>query len=148
MFTGGGTPAWMIYQEAGTTPSNMATAHRAMGVGALKGSTVTTADAKKAYIQSDIDVPGRPRTWVCLPKSLWPKSWFNADGSPKYRDPGLFMLCGGKSPFMATLKVDPIWDKKIKKCAAKCGFIFWTGHQVISTTTTGLSWLSALTISF
>ena len=83
VFTGDGTPAWMIYQEAGATPSNMATAHCAMGVGALKGSTITTADAKKAYIQSDIDVPGRPRTWVRLPKFLRHKSWFNAGGSPK-----------------------------------------------------------------
>ena len=50
----------MIYQESGATPSNMATANCAMGVGALKGSHASTRDAKKAYIQSSIDVPGTP----------------------------------------------------------------------------------------
>ena len=98
----------MVYQEAGANPSNMATAHCAMGVGALEGSTVTTADAKKVYIQSDIDVPGRPRTWVRLPKFLWPKSWSNADGSPKYRDP----VCILKSSLMARLRVDPFGTRR------------------------------------
>ena len=108
VFTGDGTPAWMIYQESGATPSNMATAHGAMGVGALKGSKASTRDAKKAYIQSWIDVPGRPRTWVRLPKFLWPASWFNSDGSPKYRDP----VCILRNLFTGTLRVDPFGTRK------------------------------------
>ena len=123
VLTGDGTLACMIYQEAGATPSNMATAHCAMGVGALKGSTVTTADAKKAFIQLDMDVPGRPRTWVRLPKFLWPKSWYHADGSPKYQDP----VCILKKSLYGHAESGPIWDKKMKKCAAKCGFISLDG---------------------
>ena len=34
--TGDGTPPWMLYQEVGATPSNMASAHCALGVGAPK----------------------------------------------------------------------------------------------------------------
>ena len=107
VFTGDSTPAWMIYREPGATPSNMATAHCAMGFGALKGSRSSTKDAKKAYIQSDIDVPGRPRTWVRLPRFSWPKSWFNADGSTKYRDP----VCILWKSFCGHSESGPILDK-------------------------------------
>ena len=81
--TGDGTPAWMLYQEVGATPSSMACTQTALACGALKGSRATTRDARKAYIQSFIDKPGRPRTWLRLPKALWPKSWFLPDGTPK-----------------------------------------------------------------
>ena len=101
----------------------MATAHGAMGVGALKGSKASTRDAKKAYIQSWIDVPGRPRTWVRLPKFLWPASWFNSDGSPKYRDP----VCILKKSLYGHPEGGPIWDKKMKKCMTKCGFVSLDG---------------------
>ena len=116
VFTGGGTPAWMLYQESGATPSNMATAHCAMGVGALKGSEATTRDAKKAYIQSE---PGRPRTWVRMLKFLWPKSWFNSDGSPKYKDP----VCILKRSLYGHPESGPIWDKKMTKCMRMAGFV-------------------------
>jgi hypothetical protein len=60
--TGDGTPPLMLYQEVGAAPSNMATAHCVMGVGALQGCFTSTRDAKKACIQSFIDAPGH--TWV------------------------------------------------------------------------------------
>ena len=84
--TGDNTPAWMLYQEVGATPSSMASTQMFLACGALKGSRSTTRDARKAYIQSFIDKPGRPRTWLRLPKALWPKSWFNADGVAKFHD--------------------------------------------------------------
>lgn len=45
---GDGTPPWMLYQEVGATPSNMASAHCALGIGAIKKSGFSTRDAKKA----------------------------------------------------------------------------------------------------
>jgi len=84
---GDGSPAYLLFQEVGATPSSYATAKCAMGVRVLKRARTTTRDAQQAYIQSYIDGPGRPRTWVRLPRAWWPKSWFNADGSPKYHDP-------------------------------------------------------------
>ena len=56
--TGDGTPPWMLYQEVGATPSSMASAHCALGVGALKGSKFSTRDAKKPY--SIIHLCSRP----------------------------------------------------------------------------------------
>ena len=117
--TGDGTPPWMLYQEVGATPSSMASAHAAMGVGALKGSKMTTRDAKKAYIQSFIDAPGRPRTWIRLPRFLWPKSWYNADGSPKYKDP----VCVLKRALYGHPESGAIWDKKMRKVMKECGFL-------------------------
>ena len=43
--TGDNTPAWMLYQEVGATPSSMASTQVALACGALKGSRSTTRDA-------------------------------------------------------------------------------------------------------
>ena len=117
--TGDGTPPWMLYQEVGATPSSMASAHCALGIGALKGSTFSTRDAEKAYIQSDIDKPGRPRTWIRLPKFLWPKSWFEKDGTPKYYDP----VCILRKALYGHPESGPMWDKKMHKVMKDCEFI-------------------------
>ena len=96
----------------------MASAHCALGVGARKGSKFSTRDAKKAYIQSLI-APGRPRTWIRLPKFLWPKSWFNADGTAKYKDP----VCVLKRALYGHPESRAIWDKKMHKDMKECGFL-------------------------
>ena len=90
-----------------------------MGVGALKGARTTTRDAQQAYIQSYIEAPGRPRTWVRLPKSWWPKSWFNADGSPKYHD----LVCILMKSLYGHPESGALWDKKMHKCMKACGFV-------------------------
>ena len=97
----------------------MASAHCALGVGALKGSKFPTRDAKKAYIQSSIDAPGRPRTWIRLPKFLWPKSWFNADGTAEYKDPVRIL----KRALYGHPESGAIWDKKMHKVMKECGFL-------------------------
>ena len=56
----------MIYQEVGTTPSSMATAQLSIAAWALKGSRPTTRGAKKAYIQSWIDKPGKPLAQILV----------------------------------------------------------------------------------
>jgi hypothetical protein len=116
--TGDGTPAWMLYQEVGATPSSMASTQMALACGALKGSRATTRDARKAYIQSFIDKPGRPRTWLRLPKALWPKSWFYADGTAKYRDPVVIL----KKALYGHPESGPMWDKKLHQCMRTAGF--------------------------
>ena len=116
--TGDGTPAHLLYQEVGATPSNLATAHCAIGAGVLKGSRATTRDVKQAYDQSEIDLPGRPRTWIRLPKYLWPKSWFNSDGSPKYVDP----VCILKKSLYGHPESGALWDKKLHKIMKGLGY--------------------------
>ena len=46
--TGDGSPAWLLYQEVGATPSSMSSTQAAIATGVLKGSRPTTRDAKKA----------------------------------------------------------------------------------------------------
>ena len=116
--TGDGTPAWMLYQEVGATPSTMACTQLAMACGALKGSRSSTRDARKAYIQSFIDKPGRPRIWLRLPKSLWPANWFKADGTPKYHDPVVIL----EKALYGHPESGPMWDKKLHACMKKAGF--------------------------
>ena len=91
----------------------------ALACGALKGSRATTRDARKAYIQSFIDKPGRPRTWLRLPKALWPKSWFRPDGTPKYRDPVVIL----RKALYGHPESGPMWDKKLHDCMRKAGFL-------------------------
>ena len=79
----------------------------AMACGAFKESRASTCDARKAYIQSLIDKPGRPRTWLRLPKALWQASWFYEDGTPKYRDP-VIILEKASSGHPESV---PMWDK-------------------------------------
>ena len=121
--TGDGTPAWMLYQEVGATPTSFATTQAAMAASALKGSRASLRDARKTYIQSDIDKPGRPRTWLRLPKSLWPKSWFNADGSPKYHDPVVIL----RKSLYGHPESGPMWDKKMHQCMYQAGFLSLEG---------------------
>ena len=117
--TGDGTPAWLLYQEVGATPSSMSSTQAAIAAGVLKGSRASTRDAKKAYIQSWIDKPGRPRTWLRLPKSLWPKSWFKPDGSPLYNDPVVIL----EKSLYGHPESGPMWDKRMHACMKKCGFL-------------------------
>ena len=97
----------------------MATAQLAIAAGVLKGSRPTTTDAKKAYIQSWIDKPGRPRTWLRLPKSLWPSSWFKADGSPLYSDPVVIL----EKSLYGHPESDSMWDKRMHQVMKNCGFL-------------------------
>ena len=101
----------------------MASTQMALACGALKGSRSTTRDARNAYIQSFIDKPGRPRTWLRLPKALWPRSWFNADGTAKYHDPVVIL----KKALYGHPESGPMWDKKLHQCMRKAGFLALEG---------------------
>ena len=75
-------------------------------------------DAAQAYIQARIDGPGRPRTWVRLPKAWWPSSWYNAKGESLYYDP----VC----PLVKALYGHPesgaIWEKHLSKVLTDLGW--------------------------
>ena len=77
-----GQPVWELYQEVSQTPAAMQTVRAALAVAGLKGFTPKVRDARQAYLQSRIDTPDRPATWVRLPKAWWLASWHGL-----YRDP-------------------------------------------------------------
>jgi hypothetical protein len=53
----------------------MQTVRAALGLAALRGFDPKVRDATQAFIQSRIDTPACPETWVRLPKQWWPASW-------------------------------------------------------------------------
>ena len=83
--TSNGQPAWELYQEISQTPAAMQTVRAALAVAWLKGFIPKVRDATQAYLQSRIDTPDRPATWVRLPKAWWPASWHGPCRDPLCR---------------------------------------------------------------
>ena len=80
--TASGVAPHELFQEVSSAPAAMASIRAVLAGSALRGWSVKARDAAQAYIQARIDGPGRPRTWVRLPKSWWPKTWFAEKASP------------------------------------------------------------------
>ena len=78
------------YQTLSASPTSIVAANAIIAYGLLKGHKLNSADAIKAYLQSWLD--SLAETWVRLPRGIWPSSWFNADGTPKYRRPVIRLL--------------------------------------------------------
>ena len=51
----------------------------------VEGHKLSTADASKAYLQSWLE--SLAGTWVRLPGEIWPASWFNSNGAPRFKRP-------------------------------------------------------------
>ena len=64
-----------LFQEVAGPPAAMATARTVLGLAASTGAIASLADAEQAFVQCRIDGPGRPRSWVRLPKAWWPAEW-------------------------------------------------------------------------
>ena len=80
--TASGIAPHELFQEISSAPAAMASVRATLAIGALRGWRPMVRDAAQAYIQARIDKPGRPATWVRLPKSMWPGAWVG-----KYTDP-------------------------------------------------------------
>jgi len=109
--TATGESAHDLFQEVATTPSTMASARVALGIGALRGYKASIRDAEKAYIQSFIKQPGRNSTWVALPKDWWPPDWFHKDGTPKYKKPVVELI----RSLYGHPESGALWDNYLKK---------------------------------
>ena len=85
--TASGIAPHELFQEVSSAPAAMASVRATLAIGALRGFRPMMRDAAQAYIQARIDGPGRPATWVRLPRYMWPATWFDAKGQPRYKDP-------------------------------------------------------------
>ena len=65
--------ALAIYQDLNASPTLITSANANIAYGLFRGNKTTSADAVKAYIQSELKA-AHP-TYVELPKELWPKEW-------------------------------------------------------------------------
>ena len=62
-----------IFQELSACPTTIHTTNSAIAYGNLPGHACETADAVRAYIQCDLK--SSHKTWVRIPRELWPPSW-------------------------------------------------------------------------
>ena len=85
-----GRPARELFQEVSGSPSAMNSSRGVLGAGALLGDQVSVRDAESAYIQASINKPGRPQTWVKLPRDLHPAEWCK-NGACIYQEPVVFL---------------------------------------------------------
>ena len=74
-----------LYQTLSASPASIVAANAIICFGLMRGCKVSTADAVKAYLQSDLN--SLCATWVRLPKEVWPETWFDKQGNPLYKRP-------------------------------------------------------------
>ena len=65
--------ALAVYQDLAASPTLITSANANIAYGLFRGHKTTSADAVKAYIQSDLK--SKHPTFVELPKELWPEEW-------------------------------------------------------------------------
>ena len=65
--------ALAIFQELSAQPTTIHTANSNIAYGSIPGHSCETADAIRAYIQSELH--SQHATWVRIPKELWPQEW-------------------------------------------------------------------------
>ena len=64
-----------LYQTLSASRASIVAANATIAFGMLEGHKVTSADAVKAYLQALLK--SLAKTWIRLPKQVWPKEWFN-----------------------------------------------------------------------
>ena len=80
--------ALAIYQSLSASPATITAANAVIAFGQLPGSTTTSADVVKAYVQAPLG--SLHETWVRLPWELWPESW-----KGKYKKPLIRLRASG-----------------------------------------------------
>ena len=117
-----------IFDEVSNSPSSLTAARTAMAVGMLRRMRASYRDASTAYLQALIDVELGVINLVELPRSWWPRSWFEDDAMtiPKYKCPAV--------PLVYALPGHPksgnVWEQHAESVLAKLGWrkvADWTG---------------------
>ena len=81
-----GRSVYEIFDEVSNSPSSLTAARTAMAVGMLRRMRASHRDATNAYLQALLDVDPGVINLVELPRSWWPRSWFEDDAMsiPKF----------------------------------------------------------------
>jgi hypothetical protein len=122
--TASGVAPHELFQEVSSAPAAMNSIRAVLAVSALRGWEVKARDAAQAYIQARIDGPGRPKTWVRLPKSWWPSSWFDSKGQSKFWDP----VCPLQRALYGHPESGAIWEKHLASILEDLGWVRVPAH--------------------
>ena len=115
-----GRSVYEIFDEVSNSPSSLTAARTAMAVGMMLGMRASYRDASNAYVQALIDVEPGVINLVELPRSWWPRSWFEDDAMtiPKCTRPAV--------PLVYALPGHPksgnVWEEHAEAILAKLGW--------------------------
>ena len=115
-----GRSVYEIFDEVSNSPSSLTAARTAMAVGMLRRMRASCTDASNAYLQALIDVEPGVINLVELPRSWWPRSWFEDDAMtiPKHKRPAV--------PLVYALPGHPksgnVWEEHAASILAKLGW--------------------------
>jgi hypothetical protein len=118
------TPAHELFTEVAQTPASLTSARAALAAGALKGHRGTVRDATTAYLQASLkthkpDGTALPTQWVRLPRSWWPATWFNKDGTSRFYDPVVQL----RKALYGHPESEAIWDKHLGQRLKSVGWL-------------------------
>ena len=74
-----------LYQTLAASPASIVAANSVISFGLFEGHKLSSADAVKAYLQSELK--SLAATYIRLPRELWPESWFTPSGYPRFKRP-------------------------------------------------------------
>ena len=107
-----------VFQELSASPTSIQSANSCLAYGLLKGHKTTQADAVRAYIQSLLG--SKCKTWVALPRELWPQSW----KEQKFQKPMVLLV---KSLY-GHPESGAHWERHLEKAVKLCGGKPIPGH--------------------
>ena len=107
-----------VFQELSASPTSIQSANSCLAYGLLPGHSTTQADAIRAYIQSLLG--SKCKTWVALPKELWPQSW----KAQQYQKPMVLLV---KSLY-GHPESGAHWEMHLEKAVKLCGGKPIPGH--------------------
>ena len=115
-----GRSVYEIFDEVSNSPSSLTAARTAVAIGMLRRMRASYRDATNACLQALLDVDPSVTNLVELPRSWWPRSWFEDDAMtiPKYKRPAVPLVCA----LPGHPKSGNVWEEHAESILAKLGW--------------------------
>ena len=107
-----------VFQELSANPTSVHSANSNIAYGCIPGNKSTVADAVRAYVQSLLK--SKHKTWVQIPKELWPKKWHGKN----YRRP----MCLLKMALYGHPESGGHWERHLTEAVVSLGGAPVTSH--------------------
>ena len=106
-----------IFQMLSSSPTTVPDANSNIAYGCIRGHKTTVADAIKAYVQSKLK--SKHKTWVVIPKELWPDHWHG-----KYKTP----VCVLDKALYGHPEAGGHWERHFRDVIISLGGVAISGH--------------------
>ena len=105
-----------VFDDLSSSGSLMSASKLLDIIGHFPGFGQAQADAVSAYTQAPYK---GPPCWLLVPPERWPPSWFNKDGTAKYKCPCVKLLVA----LYGHPSSGALWEMRCTDALKKCGFI-------------------------